>query len=203
MKKIIANLLALSFCCAFNAQAISIDLIPQHNNIQLGNTVDVEARISGLDAGSAASLSSYELNLHYDASLFSFSSIQWGDNLVGNQLDLLGFGSLQDANSATSGLLQLFEVSIDSADDLNLLQAGSFTLFKLVFNTVAVGAADFSIRDLVLGDAYGLNLNADSITGNRVTVSTSTELPEPASWLLLLGLLAVVVLRYKVHQHSK
>jgi hypothetical protein len=202
MKKIIASLLTLSFCCALNAQAISIDLVPNLSSLELSDSLTLDARISGLGDASADSLGNYEFDLSYDANLFNFNSIQWGDSVLGNQLDLMGFGSLQDSDSSVAGLLKLLEVSFELPEDLDQLQAGSFTLFSLLFDTKAIGVGDFTISNLVLGDAYGANLVADSM-GARVTVANATTVPEPASWLLLLGMLAIVFLRQLTTQRAK
>ena len=190
------------FCLgvSFNANAISIDLIADNTAINLGDSVEVQVRISGLDGNPA--LGVYDVNFNYDASLFSLGNVSWGDTLQGNQLDLLGFGSLQDSNGG-NGWLNLFELSFDGAMDLEMLQAGEFTLFSILFNAIAIGHGEFSLTANALGDAYGNDLLIGSLTSTQVNVN-SVSVPEPTSvLLLLLGLLAVAALRAKLVRSSK
>jgi hypothetical protein len=125
----------------------------------------------------------------------------WGDSTLGNQLDLNGFGSLQDSSSGLDWLSAL-EISFDDALDLELLQAGEFTLFSVLLNAVAIGSGNFSLTTNALGDAYGNDLFIDTITGTTVNVA-SISVPEPSSLLLLLGMLAVIALRAKMSQSQK
>jgi hypothetical protein len=141
------------------------------------------------------------VNFNYDASLFSFSSILWGDSTLGNQLDLNSTGSLQDSSSGL-GWLRALEVSFDDATDLELLQTGEFTLFSVLLNAIAIGSGNFSLTTNVIGDVYGNDLFADTITGTTVD-ARSISVPEPSSLLLLLGMLAVITLRAKMSQLQK
>ncbi|EIK47013.1 hypothetical protein O59_001034 [Cellvibrio sp. BR] len=199
MKKIFACLLALGLILSLNANAISIDLITDKNATSIGETIELQVRINGLD--DATALGSYDVNFHYDENLFSISSISWGDAVQGNQLDLLGFGSLQDSSS-NLGWLNMLEVSFDEIADLELLQAGEFTLFSVLLNTIAIGSGDFSLTTNAIGDAYGQDLFIDSISNTTVNTSEVT-VSEPAGMLLLLGAIAFVALRNKASQHKQ
>jgi len=201
MKKLFASLLVLSLSLSLHAHAINIDLIADQAAVNVGDSVAVQVRISGLNDVSAPSIGVYDVNFNYDASLFNFSSILWGDSALGNQLDLNSFGSMQ-VSSVGLGWLNAFELSFDEALDLELLQAGEFTLFSVLLNAVAIGSGNFSLTANVLGDAYGNDLFIDTITGTTVDVG-SVSVPEPSSLLLLLGMLAIVVLRAKISQSQK
>lgn len=142
-----------------------------------------------------------EEHLNYDARLFNFSSILWGDSTLGNQLDLSNFGSLQDSSSGLGGL-NVFELSFDEAMDLELLQAGEFTLFSVLLNAVAIGSGNFSLTTNAIGDAYGNDVLIDTINGTAVNIS-GVSVPEPSSLLLLLGMLAILALRAKLSQSQK
>jgi len=201
MKKLFASLLVLSLSLSLHAHAINIDLIADQAAVNVGDSVAGQVRISGLNDVSAPSIGVYDVNFNYDASLFNFSSILWGDSALGNQLDLNSFGSMQ-VSSVGLGWLNAFELSFDEALDLELLQAGEFTLFSVLLNAVAIGSGNFSLTANVLGDAYGNDLFIDTITGTTVDVG-SVSVPEPSSLLLLLGMLAIVVLRAKISQSQK
>ena len=199
MKNLIRLLSLLCITASVNANAISIDVVADNNTLNLGESVEIEVRISGLDGASA--LGVYDLNLNYDTNLFSFSNLIWGDKSKGNQLDLMGFGSLQDSSSG-SGWLNLFELSFDDAPDLELFQASEFTLFSAVFTSIALGSGHFFITTPTLGDAYGNDLLINSPSSTQVRIA-GIAVPEPSSLLLLLGLLAVIALRSKLMRSSK
>ncbi|MGV8835419.1 cohesin domain-containing protein [Cellvibrio sp.] len=201
MKKLFAGLLALGLSLSLNAHAISIDLIANQTAVNVGDNIEVQVRISGLSDASAPALGVYDVNFNYDASLFNFSSILWGDSILGNQLDLSGFGSLQDSSNGLNWL-NAFELSFDDALDLELMQAGEFTLFSVMLNAVAIGSGNFSLTANAIGDAYGNVLFIDTINGVAVDVG-SISVPEPSSLLLLLGMLAVIALRTKMSQSQK
>jgi hypothetical protein len=201
MKKLFACLCALGLSLSPNANAISIDLIANQSSVNVGDSIEVQVRISGLNDASAPSLGAYDVNFNYDASLFNFSSIVWGDALLGNQIDLNGFGSLQNTDSGL-GWLFASDATFDSAADLDLLQAGEFTLFSVLLNAVAIGSGNFSLTSTLFGDADSNQLTIDTFNNTTVTVS-SVSVPEPSSLLLLIGLLAIVVLRAKMSQSQK
>lgn len=200
MNKLFSFFAVLCLGFSLNANAISIDLVTDNSAINFGDNVEVQVRINGLEGATA--LSVYDLNLNYDASLFSFSNLIWGDSSKGNQLDLIGHGSMQDSSSG-SGWLNLFELSLDEIADLELLQENEFTLFSVVFTSIALGSGNFFITNNIMGDAYGNELSVDTFTDAQVAVDGGVSVPEPSSLLLLLGLLAIVVLRNKIPSSSK
>lgn len=193
MKNLLAGLLTLGLSFSLNANAINIDLIADHAAINIGENVEVQVRISGLDGELA--LGAYDVNFNYDASLFSINTIIWGDS-QGNQLDLSGSGGLQDTSSGI-GWLNLFELSFDDMPTLELLQQSEFTLFSVLLNAIAIGSGDFSLTANTLGDASGNDLFLDSINGVNINVN-GASVPEPSSLLLLIGVLAMLVLRTKL-----
>ncbi|MCE3251867.1 MAG: hypothetical protein K0Q67_877 [Cellvibrio sp.] len=202
MKKLFTALLMLGTCFSFSANAISIDLIANQSAVNIGNNIEVQVRISGLNDASAPSLGDYDVNFNYDSSLFSFSSIVWGDAILGNQLDLSNFGSLQESTSGWSWL-RISELSVDSAVDLELLQKDEFTLFSVSLNAAAIGSGTFSLTTNAVGDAYGNDVLIDTINSTAIDIR-GVSVPEPSSLLLLLlGLVAITVLRAKMSQPKK
>jgi hypothetical protein len=77
--------------------------------------------------------------------------------------------------------LNLFELSLDLASDLDTLQSGSFTLATLTFDTMAQGTSILNINVNALGDANGDSLVVD------VNTSSITVVPEPNAWFLFLS----------------
>jgi hypothetical protein len=161
------------------AGAISLEFVPSDQTAVLGNPVDVGIRISGLNDFAPPSLGTFDLDVAFDPTILSFDHVSYGDPLLGDQLDLLGLGSIQITTPGL-GFVNLFELSFDPIGDLNALQQGDFLLATLTFNTLALGTAPLGISINTLGDAAGDALIASA---GRGTVSV---VPEPAT-LLLMG----------------
>jgi hypothetical protein len=115
------------------AQAVSLSLEPSAQTVVLGNLVDVAVRIADLDI---PALSTFDLDISFDPGILTFSQATFGDPVLGDQLDILGLGSLTDAIPGV-GVVNLFELSFDLPEDLTALQAPSFTLATLTFSTTA------------------------------------------------------------------
>lgn len=165
------------------ADAAVITVTPGQANLQPGDSVSVSIDISGLTAGGAPSLGTFDLDLVYDPSILSFQSAAFGD-----QLDILGLGSLQSADGGVAGTVNLFELSFDLASDLDALQADAFTLATLTFSATATGLSSLMVSLLALGDSDGNPLSA-SVRNASVAVSNASPVPLPgAAWLMLAGL---------------
>ncbi len=200
MKKIFATLIALSMSLALNSQALTIDLSPSAQQLQLGEKFTLDVKVSDLTDAAAPSLGVYDLNLLFDATRVSISQIIWGDAVKGNQLDINGFGSFQISDASNSGTLNVFELSFDEVWTLDNLQAGNFNLFSVIFATIAVGPADFSLGVNALGDANGNSLQVNSLGTSNLLIN-AVAVPEPAaSFLFLIGLIALGFARIKMQE---
>jgi len=175
------------------AGPITLGFGPNSQNATLGTAANVVVNISGLGAFTAPSLGTYDLVVNYDPAILSYNSVAFGDPILGDQLDLFGLGSI---TSITQGAgLFIFELSLDSADDLNLLQAPAFTLFTLTFDSIGLGTSSLGLVINALGDADGAALDA-SVESGSITVSDSTTaVPEPSTFFLLgSGMLGIICL---------
>lgn len=189
-KPILALLLGL--CCFSGhtaAQAISLDLIPASQSVVQGHAVAVTLVISGLGDLVAPSLSAFDVDLTFNPAILAFQGAVFGDPVLGDQLDLAGLGGNPMSASLTlPGLLNLFEISFDLSDDLNALQADTFTLATLTFTALTQGSSALTLAVNALGDANGDPLAATVGAAGSITVTapSPTGVPEPASALLVL-----------------
>lgn len=158
------------------------------NPVQTGNSIDINIVISGLGSGASSSISTYDLDVIFDSSHLSFLNASFGDSVLGNQLDILGFGLNEaDASVADAGVLNIFEVSLDDAGELNDQQADSFSLATLTFDILKADSSQLSFSVNDLGDADANLLTADL---TAVTVST---VPVPTAFWLMASSLAMLV----------
>lgn len=171
---IIAGVLVASL----SANAVTLDLSPASSSANLGDSVEVELRISGLGEGTAPSLGAYDFTLAFDPAVLGFGGFR--DPVLGNQLDLAGFGTVSGFDSGTAGQLNVFEVSLDLAGDLDALQAASFALGTVSFNALGNGMSPLQFTSAVWSDAGG----------NPLAVqlgSSSISVPEPVSGGIMIA----------------
>lgn len=164
---------------AVHAHAIILAFEPAMQEVAVGDSVDVGIKISELGDFAPASLSTFDIDIGFDATILALNSVVFGDPVLGDQLDLFFLGSLTSVTPG-AGIVNLFELSFDDPFDLDTLQAGSFTLAMLTFDTLIAGTSALDITINALGDALGAPLSADVQSG-------SITVPEPAT-LALLGI---------------
>jgi len=177
--------------------ALQLELKPSTQTVYVGDSVYVDLAISGLVSGSAPSLSTFQIKIGYDFSILDFASATFGDPTFGDQLDFSGF-AFKYAIENPSGLVDLYEVSLDLPSDLDTDQLGSFTLATLHFETIALGLSTLTIFPIDLGDTSTpiSSLDVDEVRGATINV-----VPEPTTSALLgIGLLGLVglVKRYNL-----
>ncbi|HTF98056.1 MAG TPA: PEP-CTERM sorting domain-containing protein [Cellvibrio sp.] len=198
MKQVRKLWMSLLLLFTVDTYAISIDMVHNKTLIQNGSTMAIDINISGLNNGAAPSLGAYDLDFNFDKTLFTFNQIIWGDRIKGNQLDLNNFGSLQLSHFSV-GTINLFELSFDDIASLEDWQAGEFTLFSILLTATTVGEAHFSLWANNLSDAAGNSIIV-KMPDELILDVVGVEVPEPSSLLLLLGCIAILVLRARTLQ---
>jgi hypothetical protein len=185
MKKILflGVLAILVLFSTTNSQALiatpDIGFDPATQDVVLGSPAYVNLYFSQVT--NLFTLGTFDLNISFDPTILSFSSVTFGDPILGDQLDFgSGFGSIYTPTDFGGGVLNLFGLSTDLPDVLDANQADSFILASLTFDTLAIGASPLEISINALGDEWGDPLSADLYSGSVNVV------PEPAT-LLLLG----------------
>jgi hypothetical protein len=168
------------------AHAISLGFSPSDQAAPIGSSVDVDLVISGLGNGAAPSLSTFDLDVLYDSAIVGLTNVAFGDPVLGDQLDVFGFGFNLTSVGAVAGGTNLFELSFDFPADLDFFQPGSFTLARLSFDVLELGISPLDLANVILGDANGDPLSA------TVTPGSVTGIPEPGTiTLFLMGGLAL------------
>jgi Cohesin domain len=172
---------------------IQLTLDPASAQVDLGGTTDLFVGINGL--GDPPSLSAYDLTVNFDPTLFSFAGISFGDPSIGNQLNLSGFGTITSENAGLD-FINFSEVSLDSAETLDTMQASSFVLVDLEFQALNNGIGTFSIANTaVLGDSSGNPLTASSLGTAAIQAGTGgSATPEP--YMFLPSLMALAALYF-------
>src|SRR5262245_49587182 len=172
--------------------AITLGFDPSAQGVTVGSTVSVEVVISGLGAGAAPSLSTFDLDVTFDTGILSFLGFTFGDPSLGDQLNLSGLGSVISLTAGAGGV-NLFELSFDTAADLDAFQAGSFTLGTLSVSALSNGESALGIVVNALGDANGDSLAADVVAGRVAVSGGPLPVPGPPSVVLLLAGVVVLV----------
>lgn len=169
------------------AEAIVIDFVPADQTVDLGAAVSVDLVISDLGDFTAPSLGAFDLDVSYDPSILSATSVTL-TALLGDSTE-----TLEGVDLSMPGLIDLFLVSLLPQLELESLQPASFVLATLSFDTLATGTSALELTDVVLGDALGAELSAIAGSGS-ITVG-DTGIPEPPLAALLVAALGLAVFR--------
>jgi hypothetical protein len=189
-----------------NASVISVNV--SNSSLGIGDTVNVDFRISGLTRAIGDSLSGFDFDILYDEAAFSLTSYDFNDPVLGNQLDLLeafSLGFYGDVITTGGGVLDAYGVSGNSDWVLDSDQADEFSFLNLSFRAIAETSSSVFEIDLVDPNLLALDsmFNNLSVAYSPVSASvvvsdasTPTPVPEPATLLLFsMGLLGVCFIR--------
>lgn len=177
-RRVLSAAILISAATAANA-AIELALVPI---AQTASSLSVGIAISGLDDGAAPSLGAYDFDLSFDAARLTYVSSDFGDPILGNQLDVFGLGAnWVSASLSSPGVLNVFELSLDDPADLNAQQLGAFTLAVLHFDVLNAGDTTLNLAINALGDADG-----DALAANPASL-TVTAVPLPSAFVLMVA----------------
>lgn len=201
LRRCLFALLAMMSLNAPVAQAVEIGLEPASIFAGTGDTIALDLVVSGLGDYAPDSLGGFDISIGFDPAIFAFTSYTLGGYL--GDLSLLealdiGFGDL-------GGAVNIAEVSLLSALELDALQPGAFTLATLNFNVIDLAAGEVSqfsvLPDAVLADANGNALAAGTGAVARVE-GVGAPVPVPGTIPLLLAAL-LGVFRVRAHRSPR
>ena len=182
---LVLTALALALVSATSLRAGAVlTIAPQTQTIAAGSAAQVQVRIAGLGLHTAPSLGAFDFDLSFNPALVAFTSLTFGDPVLGDQLDLSGTGSINSFGLQSAGLLEFFEISLDPASVLDSQQASGFVLATLSFQALAKGTTSLVPSLNSTSDSQGMPLNVGLSTGSITVVTT----PEPRT----IGLLPLV-----------
>jgi hypothetical protein len=170
--------------------APTLSFTPSSSHINVGDSVVIEATVSGLGA---EILSAYDLNFTYDAAL-----LNWGSITQFSAPFNVNFTALSGFDNNVEGDLGFFLNSLDSDPDLVANQPDSFVIFQFQLQGMTDGVANFTLgADLDFERNFvGLNGNSLQVAVGSACIAVGTgqcavAVPEPGSLALIaLGLVA-------------
>lgn len=156
------------------ALAVSLSLVPSHQQIQLGDIAYVDLVIS--DLGTTI-LGAFDVDITYDPFILDPVVVAFGTSLG----DIGSGEAIAGASLISPDTVNVFEVSLLFSFELAPLQAvPSFALATLGFEGIAFGSSDLDFGDVILSDDFGFEITEVTTIGARVDV-----VPEPTTILLL------------------
>ena len=178
----------ISLCSVFmlllltgQAWAITLSFNPTSSEIYLGDSVDINITISGLETDN---IHSFSFTLGFDSAVLDFDSYELGE-------DLGNLAALEAIDSSIGTHLEEISYLTDFS-----LQPDSFTLASVKFTGISLGTSDLMISDLVLvGNGEAVN---GSVVPGSGSIVPQAPVPEPATFLLLgSGLAGLLFYRRK------
>lgn len=187
------------------ANAAIIDINASDTSLTVGETINIDFTISDLSGASGDSLSAFDFDILFDDSVFSLTSFNFLDPILGNnQLDLPEIGAWPFDGGVSdngNGVLDAYGVSGNTDFVLDANQATDFRFLELTFLTIAeVPATSISIDlndpSLLVLDSFWGDLNVNYASSQiDFTASTNTPVPEPATVLLFAAGLPLLLNR--------
>jgi len=198
MKKII--LLITLLCVSINSQATLLSINLNQDTYQIGDVLTADFVISEIEDDVNAFqtlLASFDLNIAWDNTIIEFASSSFG-----NKLNVGDSGSDQHLDVLADSL-GLSEISYAWWDELLAVQDGlsSFVLASIDFTVIANGSGTLDVSKVTFGDDFG-DIFTDVSSSDKaysVTSGTPVDLPEPASFILVLMALVLLARQQKVN----
>ncbi len=171
--------------------SVLVSVTPQTQTIALGSATGIQVSVSGLGLAAPPSLGAFDFNLAFDPTIVTFTGLTFGDPVLGDQLNLSGTGAISDFSVLAPGLLEFYEISLDSAATLDSKQLDHFVLATLQFQAIGAGNTSLITSNNSVSDSQGAPLNVGLQPGS-VRVTAASSVPEPSS--LALAAIGIAIL---------
>jgi hypothetical protein len=164
-------IVSLLLVCRCWAGPVALSLVPSTNSVNNGDTMTVEAVISGLGAPGPAEVGSFDIFVGYNATLLAWEATDF-TNLLGNPV----LGEAITLSDTTGSTVEALDVSLLTIPQLDALQPASFTLATFTFIAIGDGKVTFQNQGGPIDDG----------NGNLIAGTKTPSVPEPSALLLLL-----------------
>jgi hypothetical protein len=146
----------ITICCTIfwvnNTSAITVDFVPSHQTVKVGQEVVVYLHISGLEPGQK--IGGFDIDIGFDSQLLKFEKVQFGSQL-GDPLDNTETSTRLSLDHLDDNWFWIAEDTKLTPTELNQLQGFSVTVVKMVFTAKKVGTASFGGWGYYIGDQNG------------------------------------------------
>ena len=168
------------------ASAATLSFDPSNQSVGLSDSVLVDLRISGLGDDI---LTGFDLDISFDDSILGFQGFTFVTGL--------GPGTINDVTDSGGGIVNVFELSFETDEDLMASQPNDFVLGTFNFNALSIGTSALDIiiiglaGEFVFDDLLGMEV-ASELSADTQSGSVSV-IPVPAAiWLFGTALIGLV-----------
>src|SRR4030095_3177757 len=118
----------------------------------------------------AQPLAEYDVTLAFDPALLAHISTNYGDPVLGDQLELNQPSIKLQPPNVGSGTVEIAEISTDSEDDLNTLQLDRFIIAVLHLKPLGVGISPLTLTVNAAGDPMGNAVQTSVLNSSVQTI---------------------------------
>jgi hypothetical protein len=198
--KLIKKIMAVGLVAgAFNVLATSAYATPvlSFGNVgsdtshayHVGDTISLDLWISGLDGSDdlgGLDLAGFDMNLSFNSGVTGYQNTVFSTDLD----DSFFYGLSASPTSSNSVNLSGFSLLWDLSS-----QANQFKLFTLNFTADHAGVSSIGLDDFILSNSWAEEFASDKYLAEITVMDKSVAVSEPGSLGLLMGALALVVMR--------
>ena len=198
--KLVKKIMAVGLVAgAFNLVAASAYATPvlsfgntganSSHTYNVGDTVSLDLWISGLEGSDdlgGLDLAGFDMNLSFNGGVTTYQNTLFSTDLDDSFFYGLSANPTSGNSLNVSGLSLLWDLSS---------QANQFKLFTLNFTADHAGVSSLGLDDFVLSNSWGVEFASDKYLAEITVNDKAVSVSEPGSLGLLMGALALVVMR--------